>query len=177
MGRIRKLNDKQELFCQEYIKDANGTQAAIRAGYSEKTAGAIGNKLLKKFEVKNRINELSRPIVAEVYEHVKIDKEWVVSAAVRIAKNGMQEILSPLKDKDGQTVYKMLDSRSASNALNLIADVLAMKTTTQLNVEMTPKQLLEMVEARQALTTSRAEAPKLSGEVLNTLPSEGENND
>ena len=175
VGRIRKLNDKQELFCQEYIKDANGTQAAIRAGYSEKTAGAIGNKLLKKFEVKNRINELSRPIVAEVYEHVKIDKEWVVSAAVRIAKNGMQEILTPLKDKDGLEVYKMLDARSASNSLNLIADVLAMKTTTQLNVEMSPKQLLEMVEARQALTTSHVETPVLTGEDTLYLSSEGKN--
>ena len=174
-GDIRKLNEKQEAFCREYIKDHNGTQAAIRSGYSAKTADRIGSSLLGKFEIKARINELSRPLVAEVYEHVKIDKEWVVSAAVRIAKNGMQEILTPLKDKDGLEVYKMLDARSASNSLNLIADVLAMKTTTQLNVEMSPKQLLEMVEARQALTTSHAEAPVLTGEDTLYLPSEGKN--
>ncbi|WP_193065956.1 terminase small subunit, partial [Hafnia alvei] len=32
------LNDKQEMFCREYLIDLNATQAAIRAGYSEKTA-------------------------------------------------------------------------------------------------------------------------------------------
>ncbi|WP_198585325.1 terminase small subunit, partial [Escherichia coli] len=35
---MAKLTDKQELFAREYLKDLNGTQAAIRAGYSEKTA-------------------------------------------------------------------------------------------------------------------------------------------
>ena len=155
----------------------NGTQAARRAGYSERTACAIGSNLLSRVYIKNRINELNRPLVAEVLESIKVDKEWVVNASVKIAKNGMQEVLTPLKDKDGNEIYKMLDAKSASSAISLIADVLALKTTTTLNVEMTPKQLLEMVEARQALTTTHVEAPKLSGEVLNTLPSEGENND
>ena len=183
MGRIRKLNDKQELFCQEYIKDANGTQAAIRAGYSEKTAGAIGNKLLKKFEVKNRINELSRPIVAEVYEHVKIDREWVINQAVRIVKSCGQMLTlrnkqgEPLIGDDGQPIKQPINPKAVNASLSLIADVLALKTTTTLNVEITPKQVLEMVEARQALTTSRVEAPVLAGEDIKHLPLEGENND
>ena len=118
---------------------------------------------------------MNRPLVAEVLESIKVDKEWVVSAAVKIAKNGMQEVVTPLKDKDGNEVLKMLDSKSASSAISLIADVLAMKTTTNLNVEMSPKQLLEMVEARQALTTSHTEPPVLTGEDTLYLPSEGKN--
>lgn len=47
------LNDKQKAFVYEYLNDRNATKAAIRAGYSAKTAYAIGNKLLKKAEIKD----------------------------------------------------------------------------------------------------------------------------
>ena len=46
-----KLNDRQQLFVNEYLVDSNATQAAIRAGYSEKTAKQIGNRLLTKVDV------------------------------------------------------------------------------------------------------------------------------
>jgi len=44
----KKLTEKQEKFIQEYLVDLNATQAAIRAGYSEKTAYSIGQSTLKK---------------------------------------------------------------------------------------------------------------------------------
>ena len=181
VGRIRKLNDKQKLFCREYLKDASGTQAAIRAGYSEKTADRIGSALLSKIEIKNRINELSRPLVAEVFERVKIDKEWVVNQAVRIVKACGQMLTlrnkqgEALLDDEGKPIKQPVNPKAVNASLSLIADVLAMKTTTQLNVEMSPKQLLEMVEARQALTTSHTEPPVLTGEDTLYLPSEGKN--
>ena len=53
-----KMNEKQKNFAQEYIKDKNATQAAIRAGYSGKTAYSIGQRLLKNVEIKNYINDL-----------------------------------------------------------------------------------------------------------------------
>ncbi|MFA5633400.1 MAG: terminase small subunit [Porticoccaceae bacterium] len=46
--RGRKLTPKQERFVEEYLIDLNATQAAIRAGYSEKTADRIGAQLLGK---------------------------------------------------------------------------------------------------------------------------------
>jgi PBSX family phage terminase large subunit len=52
------LNARQEQFCREYIQDYNLTQAAIRAGYSEKTAYSIGSENLKKPEILARIHEL-----------------------------------------------------------------------------------------------------------------------
>lgn len=52
------MTPKQEKFCVEYLVDLNGTQAAIRAGYSEKTANRIANQLLSKLDIKNRIKEL-----------------------------------------------------------------------------------------------------------------------
>lgn len=52
-----KLTPKQELFCKEYLIDLNATQAAIRAGYSKKTAYSIGEENLKKPELARRIQE------------------------------------------------------------------------------------------------------------------------
>jgi phage terminase small subunit len=57
-SRPGELNDQQEAFCAEYIKDLNATKAAIRAGYSEKTAQQIGSRLLSHVVVQQRLNEL-----------------------------------------------------------------------------------------------------------------------
>jgi phage terminase small subunit len=52
------LTDKQRVFCSEYVIDFNASQAAIRSGYSEKTAGAIGWENLKKPEIDQEIKRL-----------------------------------------------------------------------------------------------------------------------
>lgn len=51
------LTAKQTAFIREYLVDLNATQAAIRAGYSEKTAGAIGSENLQKPEIEDAIFE------------------------------------------------------------------------------------------------------------------------
>lgn len=56
------LTDKQRLFCHEYLKDLNGTQAAIRAGYSENSAQEIASE------------NLSKPMVSEYLEKLKNEK-------------------------------------------------------------------------------------------------------
>lgn len=53
----KKLTAKQQRFCDEYLIDMNATQAAIRAGYSKKTAYAIAIENLKKPMLKNYISE------------------------------------------------------------------------------------------------------------------------
>lgn len=53
------LTPRQERFCQEFVKDGNGTQSAIRAGYSKRTANEQSVRLLANVSVKNRIRELS----------------------------------------------------------------------------------------------------------------------
>ena len=45
------LTDKQEMFCREYLIDLNATQAAIRAGYSEKTANRTASENLSKPDI------------------------------------------------------------------------------------------------------------------------------
>lgn len=49
------MNAKQTRFCEEYLIDLNATQAAIRAGYSPETAGAIGAENLKKPQIQKAI--------------------------------------------------------------------------------------------------------------------------
>ena len=51
------MTDKQKRFCDEYLVDLNATQAAIRAGYSKKTAYSIGDENLRKPELKKYIDE------------------------------------------------------------------------------------------------------------------------
>ncbi|MEG2322806.1 MAG: terminase small subunit [Anaerovoracaceae bacterium] len=55
---LMALTEKQKRFCDEYLIDLNATQAAIRAGYSEKTAGRIAGQNLKKLEIQSRIQDL-----------------------------------------------------------------------------------------------------------------------
>lgn len=57
-NKEKKLTPKQEMFCKEYVIDWNATRAAKAAGYSEKTAQAIGAENLTKPLISARINEL-----------------------------------------------------------------------------------------------------------------------
>lgn len=57
-----KLTPKQQAFCEEYVANGgNAAAAAIKAGYSPKTAYSIGSENLTKPEIRDRIEELSRP--------------------------------------------------------------------------------------------------------------------
>lgn len=54
---MANLTPKQQRFVEEYLIDLNATQAAIRAGYSEKTAYSVGHENLKKPEIQKAIQE------------------------------------------------------------------------------------------------------------------------
>lgn len=56
------LNARQKAFCEYYVASGNATESAIKAGYSEKTAYSIGQRLLKNVEVKAYIEELMKKI-------------------------------------------------------------------------------------------------------------------
>lgn len=55
MPKAKKLTAKQQMFVKEYLVDLNATQAAIRAGYSPKTSGRIGDQNLKKLVIQEAI--------------------------------------------------------------------------------------------------------------------------
>ncbi|CAH0528423.1 hypothetical protein CTH30272_02107 [Allocatenococcus thiocycli] len=87
---MAKLTDKQEMFCREYLIDLNATQAAIRAGYSKKTAYSAGQRLLKNVEVQKRISELKSTRI----EETKIDANYVLNRLVEIDQMDVLDILS-----------------------------------------------------------------------------------
>ena len=58
--RSKDLTDRQAKFCEEYPKDHNATQAAIRAGYSPRGAAQTAAKLMKMTKVKAYIRKLER---------------------------------------------------------------------------------------------------------------------
>ena len=66
---MAKLTAKQQRFCDEYLIDLNATQAAIRAGYSKKTARKIGQENLTKPDIKqyieNRMAEKEKALIAD----------------------------------------------------------------------------------------------------------------
>ena len=68
----RKLTDKQAAFVQEYLVDLNATQAAIRAGYSAKSASKISGELLGKTVVAQAISE-AKAARAEVVTRTAAD--------------------------------------------------------------------------------------------------------
>lgn len=57
-----KLTEKQKRFADEYIKSGNATQAAIKAGYSKRTARTIAQQNLTKLDIKNYIDERMQTI-------------------------------------------------------------------------------------------------------------------
>lgn len=61
----RKLNPKQQAFADYYIELGNATQAAIKAGYSEKYAAQNTDKLLKNTNVKSYIDERMEQLQSE----------------------------------------------------------------------------------------------------------------
>ena len=58
------LTPKQQAFCEYYIANHNATQAAIKAGYSKKTAYSQGQRLLKNVEVKKYLDEVANKATA-----------------------------------------------------------------------------------------------------------------
>ena len=85
----KKLTAKQEMFCQEYLIDLNATQAAIRAGYSTKTAKEQGYENFTKPHISSRISALK----AERSESVAINAKYVLNRLVEIDSLDVIDIL------------------------------------------------------------------------------------
>lgn len=83
-----KLTPKQARFVDEYLIDLNATKAAIRAGYSERTAGQIGEQNLKKLEIKAAIDRAMQ----ERSKRTKIDSDWLLQRLAEEAEADLADI-------------------------------------------------------------------------------------
>ncbi|MFL0245514.1 terminase small subunit [Candidatus Clostridium stratigraminis] len=78
---MAKLTPKQEMFVEEYLLDLNATQAAIRAGYSPKTAAEQGNRLLTNVKVRTCLDQE----MAERSKRTGINQDRVIREIARLA--------------------------------------------------------------------------------------------
>lgn len=99
----KKLSDKQKRFCEEYLIDLNATQAAIRSGYSKKTAQRIGSENLSKPLISERIAALQK----KRSDRIEINADMVLEEIHKMAfvkesefyhDDGSVKLLSELTD-------------------------------------------------------------------------------
>ena len=129
------LNSKQKLFIEEYMVDLNATQAAIRAGYSEKTAASIGSENLKKPEIHARVEELKKTRA----DRLNLDAYWVLKRLMDISDRAMQAEPVVEWDQAQKTMVEtgeyQFDSSGANRATELIGRHLGMFKDNGNNVD------------------------------------------
>ena len=89
MAKKAKLTEKQQRFVDEYLIDLNATQAAIRAGYSVKTANEQGSQNLAKLSIQQAIAEA----MAERSKRTGVNQDRVVLELAKIALVKMTDIV------------------------------------------------------------------------------------
>lgn len=123
---MTELKKRYERFCQEYVVDYNGTQAAIRAGYKKKSARQQASRLLALEEVLTRISELQK----DQLNRLALSQDYVVLQLLETYKCCREP--SPVMRYDPSTgdleetgMYQF-DSKGALRALELIGKHLGM---------------------------------------------------
>jgi phage terminase small subunit len=151
------LNNKQQAFCREYIRDFNATRAAIAVGYSPKTASVIGSenlvkpniaaeikrliaeKIMGQDEVKTRLADIARGDMADFFDITPqgwnirlIDDNGKAIPQTKLIKKIKQKVTTRLaKDESGEdseTIETELELYSAHDALRDIGKMFAMFT-------------------------------------------------
>lgn len=88
-AKVSKLNPKQKRFCQEYVIDLNGTQAAIRAGYSARTANEQAAQLLAKLSIQAFVKKLQKGIS----KRLEVSADKVVQELAKIGFCNIQDYI------------------------------------------------------------------------------------
>lgn len=115
MTKKKPLTDKQKRFIDEYMVDSNATQAAIRAGYSPKSARVQGQENLSKPAIEIEIDK-RRDALKEKLEYTAED--WTRDV-LELKNRSMEEI--ELKDEDGNVVHtETKDPQTAHKCLDML---------------------------------------------------------
>jgi phage terminase small subunit len=118
---MSKLTPKQVKFCEEYLVDLNATQAAIRAGYSAKTANRIAGQNLIKLDIQAKIEELR----LNQQQRTQIDADWVIDRLRKIADFDIRSVCThdaargwqfkPIQDWDESAITTMTIAGTDNN--------------------------------------------------------------
>lgn len=95
MSKEIKITEKQKVFINEYLRDFNGTQAAIRAGYSPKTARQTAYENLTKPYIRQEVSkELER-----IYDEFKNDQDKIIRELAVVAFSKISDYLTILDEE------------------------------------------------------------------------------
>jgi phage terminase small subunit len=106
----KKLSPKQARFVTEYLIDLNATQAAERAGYSKKTAGAIGAENLKKPQIAEALADRQ----TKRFQKREITADWILDEIYKVAAFDVRRLYGP--DGELLDIPKLDDDTAASVA-------------------------------------------------------------
>ena len=114
------MTHRQELFCLEYASSGNGTQSAIKAGYSEKTANEQAVRLLANISVQKRLQELTEQMESSKIANAREMQERLTSiirmqtkeevVAVEGCGDGVSEARKLEKNPNLKDVIKAIDT-------------------------------------------------------------------
>lgn len=124
-GVDRELTPQQEMFAYEYVKDFNATQAAIRAGYSAKTAGSKGTQLLQVVSVRSLIERLRE----DLRKKAKMTSDEILEELARLARSNIKRLFVTEPGDDGKPRVRMMrpdemhdDDAAAIAGMEVITD-------------------------------------------------------
>jgi phage terminase small subunit len=128
-----KLNPKQKRFVSEYVIDYNGTQAAIRAGYSLKTANEQASQLLAKLSIQDAVDKATE----EKRKRNILTADYVIS---RLQENAERCMTKGSKDYDPANANRALELLGKN--LKLFVDKIDHTSSDQ---SMSPKLEIEVI--------------------------------
>ena len=151
------MTDKQSIFVREYLTCLNATEAAKRAGYSQKTAYSIGQRLLRNVEISNAINSA----MSERSERTALNADYVLHSLHEIAQRCMQKCPVMVKgeqaiDDEGRHMWTF-DAKNALRALELIGKHMGMFSDKNRQQEQTPEEEKMYLTIRRVALSMEAE--------------------
>lgn len=142
-----KLTPKQELFCLEYLKDLNATQAAIRAGYSKKTAKEIGYEHLTKPHIETHLQSLNE----KRFKKVEKEGQVVIDELLTLATSDLQNYVD-VAEGGGITVKTFEDMpKGASKALSSITEKRTIKENEDGSTSVNSQTTIALWDKNKAL--------------------------
>jgi phage terminase small subunit len=139
----------REKFVEEYMLDQNGTQAAIRAGYSPHTAHASACRLLKRDDVKSAIAARQEKVLAPIRDRYEVNAETLMRQFALLGFSNMADYVRI--DHEGQPVIDLSDAdRDQFAAITSIKSKRTTRTIGDTDVEEVTTEL-RLASKREAL--------------------------
>jgi phage terminase small subunit len=166
-------NKKHERFCREYVIDHNGTQAAIRTGYSKKTAKEQASKLLTKININERIKELD----GDIFDKLGCTHEKVAQAYIDLAFTTCGDLFEyvdeRIEDADGNSkvvrkAYLKANDQLTKQQLATIQEI--SETTAGIRIKQySRKDALDMIAKLKGMLVEKKEVTGSEGGPIETI--------